>query len=338
MSLGPYMINTVVRVMGERKHPKTGKRTHGPIGTGFYVRVPSERGDGHFSYVVTAHHVIDDQAKPELVFPDPHIPGGLYPPQPTERPDWLEPLGEKVDIAVLPFPRPDGFFVNQLELDKHILRTLPARSLLGMPFFYTGLLEPVDRAMARAGHLGAIYEKDIEHRDHYEYDCHLGDARSYGGFSGSPCFLEIALPGLKATPPPLPPEPGLGEVGRIRYAHPVCGMVTWHLEPAEARDEASLFGVVAILPNDYIWKALMAPELVQARKEADELSDEPDAILVNLSAIREQDKPLNDQYQSSEFENFDALASKLVKVPKSEIDAKRKQEESASRRRPRHDA
>lgn len=299
MPLGPYMINTVVRIIGDREQDRsTGKWIRGPIGTAFYVRVNSEAGDGHYSYIVTAHHVIDPQPKPELVFPDPHTPGGLYPPQPTERADWLEPLGDKVDLAVLPFSRPHGFFVNQLELDKHILPSLPAPALLGMPFYYTGLLEPINRAMARSGTLGAIYEKDIEHKDHYEYDCHLGDCRSYKGFSGSPCFLEIALPELVEKPPPVPPEPGVGPLGRLRYLHPVCGVVTWHLEPPEDREEASLFGLVTILPSDYIWNALMCPELVEKRKEADAMPIEPEAVPKNLNVTRrEADAPVDDKYQ-----------------------------------------
>ncbi len=132
--------------------------------------------------------------------------------------------------------------------------------------------------MARSGTLGAIYQDDVPHTDDYEYTCHLGDCRSYGGFSGSPCFLEITMTGLEEVEPPMPPEPGLGKVGAMKYAHPVCGMVTEHLE-AVGRPESSLVGVVTILPNDYIWKALMeSPEIVKERQEKDATPSEPEIV------------------------------------------------------------
>lgn len=91
----------------------------------------------------------------------------------------------------------------------------------------------MNHVMARSGTLGAVYLSGIKRRDHYEYEAHLGDCRSYKGVSGSPCFVEIALPELVAAEPPLPLPPGAAPMGRLRYLHLLCGMVTWHLEPAE---------------------------------------------------------------------------------------------------------
>lgn len=290
MPLGPYMIHSVVRIIGDWLNPKTGKFERRARGTGFYVRVPSEsRPECWYTYIVTAHHVIDGQPKPELVFPDPYTPGGLYPPQETEGPDWMQPLAD-VDLAVLPYGRPDGFFVNALELGRHIRPELPPQTVLAMPFHYVGLLEPLNRAMARSGTLGALYEQGIEHKDGYEYVCHLGDCRSYRGFSGSPCFIEYQMASLQEADPPASQAEGeqaIGPVGKIRYLHRLCGMVTWHLEPPEGSPEdgpeASIFGVVVILPSEYIYKALMSDELVKARREGDEAPDEPEAVPKNLT-------------------------------------------------------
>ncbi len=286
MPLGPYMIHSVVRIVGDWRNPKTDRFERRALGTGFYVRVPSEtRPDCWYTYLVTAHHVIDGQPKPELIFPDPYEPGALYPPQETDGPDWKQPL-ENVDVAVLPFARPDSFFVSALVLGQHIRPELPEPRVLAMPFHYVGLLEPLNRAMARSGTLGALYEKGIEHKDHYEYTCHLGDCRSYKGFSGSPCFVEYPMASLQEAAPPLPPsqgEPDIGPLGKIRYLHILCGMVTWHLEPPEDGPEASTFGVVCILPSDYIYKALTSDELVKERRESDEAPDEPEAVPKNLT-------------------------------------------------------
>jgi hypothetical protein len=250
----------------------TGALERRALGTGFCIGVASETvKDRAYSYIVTAHHVIDGQPSPELVFPDRHAPGRLYPAVPTEGPEWLHPI-EQLDLAILPFDRPDGYWMNMLMADMHLLEHLPGEAMLAMPFHYVGLLEPLDRAMARSGTLGAVYERAIEHRDGYEYTCHLGDCRSYGGFSGSPCFIEISMPGLTPTEPPIPPPPEFGEVGRMQYLHLLCGMLTWHLEPAAERDEASILGIVSILTSDDVWRVLMADELVNERRQLDRIA------------------------------------------------------------------
>jgi hypothetical protein len=229
-----------------------------------------ERPEAWIAYVVTAHHVIDGQPYPELVFPDPAVPGALYPPVSTSGPDWRQPI-DGLDVAVLPFVRPHGYDLNALRAGEHLLEHLPAEMMLALPFHYVGLLAPVDRAMARSGTLGAVYQSDIRHGEDgfYEYEAHLGDCRSYGGFSGSPCFIELALPSLTPREPPIEAPPGLGPLGRIHYIHLLCGMLTWHLEPSGARTEASLYGVVAMATSDEIWRVLKAPELVEARRTMD---------------------------------------------------------------------
>jgi len=269
------MIHSVVRIIGDVRNKSTGTLERRSLGTGFCIGVRSESVENRsYAYIVTAQHVVEGQPNPELLFPDPLAPGKLYQPVPTEGPDWLHPM-EQLDLAVLPFTRPDGYWINMLMLDMHLLEHLPGEAMLAMPFHYVGLLEPLDRAMARSGNLGAVYEERIAHPDGYEYVCHLGDCRSYGGFSGSPCFIEISMPGLTATEPPIPPPPEFGEVGRMQYLHLLCGMVTWHLEPAAERDESSIFGVVCILTSDDIWGALMSDELCEERRKKDESAAAP---------------------------------------------------------------
>lgn len=320
MPLGPYMLHCVVRLFGERRDPQTGKTAGGPLGTGFCIQVPSESVEGGwYPYVVTAHHVIDAQTKVWLAFPDPYNPGGLYPLIETDGPDWIHPV-EGLDLAVLPFVRPDSYFINSLLAGMHLLPHLPADAMLAAPFHYVGLLEPLNRAMARSGTLGAVYESGIRHPDGYEYQAHLGDCRSYGGFSGSPCFLELALPGLEEVEPPVEAPPALGPVGRMKYLHLLCGMVTWHLERAVQQPEASVFGVVAILTSDEIWRALMSDDLAEDRRRRDQMGDTPEARMVQLrSGVGGRD--------ADEFERFEDLTRKLVQVPKKDLDEKRREED-----------
>jgi hypothetical protein len=264
MPLGAYMLTSVVRIVGDVEYRVQGKAkwTRGHLGTGFCVRVADEtHPTGWQGYVVTAHHVVDAQPKPELVFPNTTHPGQLYPPVATDGPDWQQPL-EDVDIALYPFSPPAGQVLTALQVDYHLYAHIPSGVMLAMPFHYVGLLEPLNRAMARSGTLGAVYQSGIKHPDGYSYLAHLGDARTYDGFSGSPCFVEFSYPSLVEKELPFPLDEGEEQVpmGRIRYMHLLCGMITYHLERALEGREASAFGVVCMVTSDDIGRAVMAAQ------------------------------------------------------------------------------
>jgi hypothetical protein len=262
------MLGCVVRVVGDLEIK--GKWRRAAIGTAFCVQVQSELHEARwYSYVLTAHHVIDAQPNPELLFPDSRSPGTLHAAIQTSGPDWIHPL-ESVDLAVLPFDRPEGIWINTLRAGFQLYATLRRDALLAMPFHYVGLLEPLNRAMARSGTLGAVYQTGIPHPDGYEYDAHLGDCRTYSGFSGSPSFVEITFPSLTPQDPIVPVPPELGPLGRLRHLHLLCGMVTWHLERSNDVPEASVYGVVVMLTSDEIWRALMSSDLAEARRRLDD--------------------------------------------------------------------
>ena len=265
MPLGTYMLSCVVRIVGDVEYTHQGESRwrRGHLGTGFCLRVePEEHPTGWQGYVLTANHVVDGQPNPELVFPDLSAPGQLYPPITTEGPDWLQPL-EDVDVALLRFSPPAGQVLTALQLGYHLYEDIPADAMLAMPFHYVGLLEPLNRAMARSGTLGAVYQEGIKHPDGYIYPAHLGDARTYDGFSGSPCFMEFSFPSLIPREPPFPLEEEGQQVpmGRIRYLHLLCGMVTYHLERALEGREASAFGVVCMVTSNEIWRAVLAAHI-----------------------------------------------------------------------------
>jgi hypothetical protein len=58
-----------------------------------------------------------------------------------------------------------GLFPTSLNVDYHLHKHLPLEMLLALPFHYVGLLAPLNRAMARSGTLGAVYQTGIEHTD-----------------------------------------------------------------------------------------------------------------------------------------------------------------------------
>ena len=345
MPLGPYMMWSAARIIGDLRivDPKTkdvvGTR-RGPIGTGFFVRVPSEADDSlGYTYLVTAHHVIVGETNIEVEVANPFMEGALHAPLPVT--DWrpttsLVPKPAAPDIAIAPFKRPADYGIVALEAGKHLVPGL-GPILPGAHFYYVGLLAPLDRPMARSGTIGAVAQTGLA-SDLYPYDyvAHLVDCRSYGGFSGSPCYLEYPMPGLKpATPQPPDLPSSQGPVGQMQYQHTLCGMFTAHLKsapPEDVEDEVderykdqlvSRYGVGVLLHSDHIWEALMNDQMRQERAQMD--ANIAKAVEEGGSTI----EPLGSfavPVSNPEFENFDALASKLVQVPKSEIDAKRKQD------------
>jgi hypothetical protein len=113
--------------------------------------------------------------------------------------------------------------------------------------------------MVRSGTIGGVDQGGVAHQDaQYKYTCHLADCRSYGGFSGSPCFLEIPFPSLidEAVPRWLPhPD---GPVGRLRYTHVLCGMFTEHLDSEDPMEAVSRLGVGIMLRTVDIVDAIAA--------------------------------------------------------------------------------
>ncbi len=286
MPLGGYMMNTAVRIIGDRPSVATGRMERKALGTGFFVRVPSEaHGDRFYGYLITAHHVIEGQSNIELAIADPHHPGALFPLVPAGH--WCHPIDD-LDLAVVQKDPPPGYTVTALEIGVHLMEHLPSGMLLGAVFYYVGLLDPLNRIMARSGTLGAINDPGLLDDDpDYQYLAHLADTRSYGGFSGSPCFVEYAVPRLTPVAPPVPIPEQMGPVGRISYLHLLCGMFVEHLDrkhpPAGLVSRA---GVGIVLSSDEIWRALMAEVLVEDRREKDRAPSDP----AHVRTIRPDDE------------------------------------------------
>jgi hypothetical protein len=310
------LLQSGVRIIGSVRASKLAiGEKRAPLGTGFFITVPSETVDGmRYGYVLTAHHILWDQNRIEIQASNPTTNGELHPP--LEINDWRQPL-HNVDLAVAPFnPDPNsGRFYQSLELERHVLPVskLPA---LGSTVYYVGILIPLDRPMARAGTIGAVDQRGIEHDGGYEYPAHLVDCRSYGGFSGSPCFVELAFGSLTPIANPFT-DINPGPVGNMNYTTLLCGMFTQHLSDSET-SVVSRYGVGTMLRSNEIWEALMNDKMRKERRTWDaeneaatEAADEP--RLKGASAE-----------VSDEFERFEDLTRVLVNTPKSEVDEKRK--------------
>lgn len=314
MSLHPNMIYSSFRVIGHvaDRRRLTGQR-RAPIGSGFFIFVRSEADPTVlYGYAVTAEHVIENQNRIEIQAPNPFGNGELY--EPIEVTDWRQPI-EGLDLALAPFDGVSGDDdrdFSAIDFDRQVLdqEMWPG---LGSTVFYIGLLAPLDRAMVRAGTIGALNQEGIRHDGGYEYVAHLVDCRSYGGFSGSPCFLETSYPDLRQVRPAIRAAAETGiPLGQMQYFAVLCGMFTQHLETDG--DVVSRYGVGVMIRSQEIREALMSDELRKERREQDKhLSDEEPGGPHLRNAARM--KPGNE-----EFQQFEELTRQLVNTPKPKPD------------------
>ena len=268
MTLQSNLLLSTVRLVGAL-HPALGISERGVIGTGFNITVQSEAyANVRYGYLVTAAHVLRDQRCVEMQAPDPFT-GLLHNPMPIPKTAWRIPL-PKVDLACasleeIEHPKPLVARTEQWIVPNRTVH----RVYLGQTIHYIGILTPLDRVMARSGTIGAVNQEGLEHEHGYEYPAHLVDCRSYWGFSGSPCYLEVEVPSLLAESPPHPLKGNLGPTGRMIAFTFLAGMFTQHLSEKFQGGATSLYGVGVMLRGQEIREALMSEELQADRRTRD---------------------------------------------------------------------
>ncbi len=188
MAIGESFIKTVAFV----GTPVPDKRL---VGTGFFVAVPSDQYSGaDHAYIVTAAHVV-------RTFPDTFVrlrktDGSV---DDAAIDDWH--FHPTQDVAVANFP------VNPHDYDVVVVPrsmfadVIPHRPLLGEQLYFIGLLGQVEAMgqtgtpMVRTGTLGALAQDQVPMSEPdgttRRMRGHLIDCRSFGGFSGAPCFMNL---------------------------------------------------------------------------------------------------------------------------------------------------
>jgi hypothetical protein len=312
MPVDPRMLNCVVRISSAGDL----------LGSGSIIAVESEAVPGlRWPYVVTAHHVIENQVEIALEVPDPLTHGAMFEPIPCG--GWYQPLLD-VDLTIAPFPQALVPRYQNLHLDKHFVpegRVVP----LGGQIFYLGVFAPLNVPMCRPANLGAL---DIPiDKEGYTYRADLVDCRSYKGFSGSPCFSTIEYAVLDEPLPAMPEQvqradgttPQLGQVAHLAS---FCGIFTAHYsDEVLAEGVVSRYGVGVMLPCDYVRDALMTDDAAAERRLAD---DEWKARKAAEGPPLENAGATSGAENESEFDRFEDLTRKLAHTPKSEVDKKRK--------------
>jgi Trypsin-like peptidase domain len=292
------------------------------------VSVESESLEGvAYPYLLTAHHVIAKQENVEAQPPNPFAEGELYPPVAIE--GWCQPL-DGVDLALTPFEEGQhhSYKVRGTPLEGG---TIGKELQLGSSIFYIGLLAPDDRPMARSGTIGALDQEKLKFKQGYSYPAHLVDCRSYGGFSGSPCFAETPFACLTPLPPGQGPHKKIpeltGPVGRMAHVLLLCGMFTSHRtdegDEDNREDAASRYGVGVMLRSQEIREGLMVDKLKDQRRERDAEIAAARAAVAEKAAFEGASAGAT---EPGEFDRFEDLTGKLLKVPKKELDEKREEE------------
>ena len=283
MALSEGMTEATVRVVGD--YPTTGEvRRRTAIGSGFILRVDGETRRYSHYYVLTAAHVLDDQQVVEIQIP---IAGetGLY--DPIRVDDWFRPI-PGLDLAIAPLVAhvPGMFFA--LDMERSLIPNERLNGMqLGTEVFYIGILTPLDRPMVRTANIGALDQYDLPPIEGYQYPAHLLDCRSYGGFSGAPCFAHYTRPVLVEADWPCADEdlpedaPPLGTTYSFAF---LCGMFVAHLadDNAQARSVdarespeviASRYGVGVMMRGQEIREALMSDELRKDRERREDAAE-----------------------------------------------------------------
>ncbi len=291
------------------------------LGTGFCITVDSESIPGvKWGYLLTAHHVIRHQIEIDAEVPNPFSNGELYPPVRVE--DWRQPLKD-VDLAIAPFQRPADRAYHGIDLDAHVIPTervpVPA---LGRTVYYVGIFAPLGRPMVRSGTIGALDQEGIPHEGGYTQLAHLVDCRSYDGFSGSPCFIELGFATDTATLPPSPHRDAtVPPLKAPNYYTLLCGMFTGHFTDEErAEGVVSRYGVGAMLRGNEIKEALMTEKARAERRQWD--AEHAASHAASTPPLKSASGPPSKQ----EFERFEDLTRQVLKVPKEELDEKRKED------------
>lgn len=311
-------------------------------GTSFLVTIVGERL--WHPYVVTAGHVVEGAEESFIRIPT------LGGPVDVTVPDWIS--HGVHDVAVAPIDMPHDTTAVATGLDQFIdtdSEEIAAewRELeLGDIVYFIGLLGKIPEMVARnipivrAGTLGALWQEKVPvRRSPAEASrlitAHLIDCRSFGGFSGSPCYIQKSRAAVVTRDDG---RPGI----TTRYWTLLLGLIGGHFDDwAKTRSRESIgadpddheyaisddimapvgTGVGYVIPAEFIRETLMREELVAMRAD-----DEKAAERIERRALDEDAATMDSLAGDSEFDRFQKLTERLVNTPKSQIDEKDKGE------------
>jgi hypothetical protein len=226
-----------------------------------------QNGMGHHLYAVTAKHVITgiqaediEKVSFRLNFSDKpldYLESSLA--------DWrFHPTDRAADVAVLPVELPDGtdhlslpagiFLRPEVAADKNLT--------VGDVIFYTGLFWQLTGAkrnapIARIGNIAAMPGEPIETEDG-PMDAYLVEARSMGGLSGSPVFIDLGGQ-----------RPSVGVIATASPEYYLIGVAHGHWDAPDRDGQSVNMGIAIVTPANKIAEALEGEELKAMRQRVE---------------------------------------------------------------------
>jgi len=123
---------------------------------------------------------------------------------------WFFPdLDGGLDLAINCFDpaSSEDLLFTAIPIDEQGMDVMGAHPKLGTTVYFAGLLAPVERMgeagipMVRSGSLGALYQPGVAYDESWgPMTAHLIDTRSWGGFSGSPCWWQMTIRAQPSDP------------------------------------------------------------------------------------------------------------------------------------------
>ncbi len=326
------LLESVIYLYRDEQSAREGARAGG---SGFLVHVAStERTEFSSLYAVTNSHVIREGRSPVIRL---NAPDGTIAVLPVEADQWWHhPDGD--DVAVCPIGlKPEFHKFYSLDVAMWLLarheveqyRIGPGEEAFFLGRFISHEGRQRNLPTARFGNISMMPGEPVRHPTRgIDQECFLVEARSLSGYSGSPVFYYI---------PPMTPQwdESFDDVGSPLRLHNASTLGLLGIDFMHFRDRQPVREPVDGKPLPEEWwveqnSGIMG--VVPAWKLAELLDDEE---LVRVREDREREW-LADHGQksrdialdsvvdaSTEYERFEDLARKIVRVPKREVDDQR---------------
>ena len=262
-----------------------------PVGTAFFVRFPMETAPGRiWIYAVTAKHVIDGikarSVDQEVVLRMNHRHSGLVD-MVTGAADWVtHPSDPSIDVAALAVTvardsvqdvllPPGAIVYNFPILEGSATREIIQEYQIGTgdEVFFPGMFvhhvgEKRNIPIVRIGNIAAMPEEPVQTKVLEPMEAYLVEARSIGGLSGSPVFVNIGLvrsvTGTVRTARPNPPYP------TVFY---MLGLMNGHFDVQPATppltNEKINMGIAIVTPVWRIMDVINHPREVEMRRKVE---------------------------------------------------------------------
>ena len=266
--LVPDEIRQCVLFLGFINTPSDDVQVFKPIGTAFIVSIPAENLEESWHvYLVTAKHVAvalegkNFWARVNIKNGEAKFIEG------DGVKWWYHPTDGSVDVAVIPWAPPEQVEHKQIPTSLFLSDEIIGEKSIGAGdlVFMTGLFTKLaglskNLPIVRMGNIAMMPDEKVPTRAFGDIEAYLIEARSIGGLSGSPAFVQETI---------------LGGGGKIY----LLGLVHGHWDiPLESENEmedieggsAINMGIAIVIPAKIILAVINQPELIEKKREAEE--------------------------------------------------------------------